>query len=119
MLNLPQKSINKIKQLLLKQQKQVEEEMKTLVKDDPLLMDALPEASESGTDSFMADVHTRLTVMREGLMKVSKNIQKSLQKLNKGTYGKCERCGKAIEPARLEAMPTAILCMSCSKKPSK
>ncbi len=119
MLNLPQKSIEKIKQLLIKKQKQVEEEMKSMEKEDPVLMDSLPEASESGTESFLADVHTRLTAMRGSLAQVSKKIQSALAKLNKGTYGSCDRCKKSIEPARLAAMPTANLCMSCSKKSLK
>ncbi len=32
---------------------------------------------------------------------------------------KCEKCGKDIEPARLKALPTASLCVSCSKLAKK
>jgi DnaK suppressor protein len=31
-----------------------------------------------------------------------------------GTYGSCECCGGAAEPARLEARPTARTCVTCA-----
>ena len=37
----------------------------------------------------------------------------ALEKLKDGTYGRCDRCGKAIDPARLEALPQASLCLKC------
>ena len=39
-------------------------------------------------------------------------------KIEKGTYGVCERCGEAINPERLEAIPYARLCMACKQKES-
>ena len=33
-----------------------------------------------------------------------------------GTYGSCERCGKPIDPDRLEARPWALLCIECKQK---
>lgn len=117
MLELPQKSIDRIKKILLRRQKEVKEQLKSIEKDDPVTAkDLAPEAGESGTDSWMADVHARLTSLKNNLMENSGKITKALQNLRKGTYGKCEKCGKQIEEARLEAVPTATLCMSCAKK---
>lgn len=36
-----------------------------------------------------------------------------LEKLEKGTYGLCDSCGKPIPLARLEAMPQSNLCLDC------
>jgi DnaK suppressor protein len=36
-------------------------------------------------------------------------------RLSDGTYGVCERCGALIGEARLEARPTARLCMECAR----
>jgi RNA polymerase-binding transcription factor DksA len=36
--------------------------------------------------------------------------------VDRGSYGQCERCGKEIGPERLEAVPTARLCISCAQK---
>lgn len=119
MLNFPTKTLNSIKQALLRQQKVVKENIKEIEQDDPAKDNGLPEASEPGTDSYIADTHTKILVLREQLKNVSSSIKKSLSKIRNGTYGKCEKCGKQIEIGRLLAMPTAKYCISCSKKVSK
>ena len=35
-------------------------------------------------------------------------------RLAEGRYGYCERCGEAIEPARLAALPAAEYCLRCA-----
>lgn len=43
-------------------------------------------------------------------------IDHALEKFDKGTYGLCDVCGQRIDPARLEALPQANLCLSCKAK---
>jgi DnaK suppressor protein len=38
-----------------------------------------------------------------------------LARLDAGTYSQCERCGKAIPKARLEAFPSVTLCVTCKQ----
>ncbi len=40
----------------------------------------------------------------------------ALERFEQGTYGICERCGQTIDPARLEALPYATLCLPCQKR---
>jgi DnaK suppressor protein len=40
-------------------------------------------------------------------------VERAIQKLDNGTYGLCDKCNMVIAPARLEALPQAILCLSC------
>ncbi len=40
-------------------------------------------------------------------------IQYALRHAEEGNYGICERCGEPIDPARLEAIPEATLCIRC------
>ena len=40
-------------------------------------------------------------------------IDRALRKMDLGTYGVCERCGKPIPKARLKALPYAALCVAC------
>ncbi|HZN16046.1 MAG TPA: TraR/DksA C4-type zinc finger protein [Acidimicrobiales bacterium] len=40
----------------------------------------------------------------------------ALSKIEAGTYGLCENCGKPIAPARLEAKPAARFCIDCASK---
>jgi DnaK suppressor protein len=42
------------------------------------------------------------------------HIRAALARIDAGTYGLCARCGDAINPARLEAVPEAVVCVSCS-----
>jgi RNA polymerase-binding transcription factor DksA len=44
------------------------------------------------------------------------DIEAALKKFDLGTFGICEKCGRKIELARLEAMPTAKLCMNDAQK---
>jgi DnaK suppressor protein len=41
------------------------------------------------------------------------DIDAALARLDEGTYGICERCGRPIAPERLEVRPTARTCVSC------
>ena len=40
--------------------------------------------------------------------------ERALAKLDEGTYGVCDACGAAIPPARLQAMPDSVLCVTCA-----
>jgi DnaK suppressor protein len=43
------------------------------------------------------------------------DVVRALEKLDEGTYGVCDACGGAIEPARLEAIPWATRCVACAR----
>jgi RNA polymerase-binding transcription factor DksA len=50
------------------------------------------------------------------LLETLQDIDEALAKLDAGTYGICESCGRTIPDARLEAMPAARLCIECASK---
>jgi DnaK suppressor protein len=62
------------------------------------------------------ELEKRLT-MEKNIGEELAGIEHTLAKINEGKYGLCERCGRPIDPARLEAMPTATLCMTCKALP--
>ena len=41
-------------------------------------------------------------------------VDRALRRVEAGTYGVCERCGLPIAGARLDARPTAELCVVCA-----
>ena len=53
--------------------------------------------------------------MIEQLQGMYREVTAALVRLEDGTYGKCERCGNEIPIERLEALPTARLCVSCKQ----
>jgi len=46
-------------------------------------------------------------------------VEHALQKFQEGTYGLCDSCGQPIDPARLEALPQASLCLNCKTRQTK
>ena len=58
----------------------------------------------------------------KGLALVQRNreqlaeVERALEKIDNGTYGICDSCGKPISPNRLEAIPQTNLCLDCKAK---
>jgi RNA polymerase-binding protein DksA len=50
------------------------------------------------------------------LEKTLRDIDSSLERIEKGTYGICKYCQKQIDPRRLTAQPTAGACIDCKTK---
>ncbi len=46
-------------------------------------------------------------------------VEHALHKFEEKTYGLCDSCGQPIDPARLEALPQASLCMNCKAQQAK
>ena len=62
--------------------------------------------------SLEADRNFMLRI-RDRESKLIKKINEMLAKINSGDYGYCEKCGIEIGLNRLEARPTATLCIDC------
>ena len=65
---------------------------------------------EEATESLELE---RRLALEQGIKAQLADIDAALAKIQDGTYGKCEICGKPIEPARLEVLPQARRCMNC------
>jgi len=79
----------------------------------------LREALKSEVDVEIAEADPELveqkvvmTLIREQERKL-KEIDYALQQVQHGVYGICERCGKPIDPERLEIVPETTFCMQC------
>jgi DnaK suppressor protein len=103
-----------VEKLLLNKKNQIHEEIKAMETDDPVMAFAeMVESRELGTDSWMADVHAKTVATKNNLLEMSQKIEKALSKLKNGTYGKCDKCGRFINPERLKVMPVAEVCNIC------
>ena len=69
-------------------------------------------ADSSQVTAERGEAEALATQLRETLA----DVDRAIEKLEEGTYGVCELCGKPIGDARLEAMPTARRCMACASK---
>jgi DnaK suppressor protein len=44
------------------------------------------------------------------------DVDRALAKVEEGTYGICDRCGRLIPEERLEARPWSVLCVECASR---
>jgi len=54
----------------------------------------------------------------ENLMSMLNDVDAAIAKVEDGTYGVCESCGKQIGADRLEFRPTSTRCVDCKSKAS-
>ena len=62
--------------------------------------------ADEGTDDFDKTISLEVSSKES---KVMKQINRALEKIEEGTYGKCDVTGKAIPLPRLEAIPYATM----------
>ena len=61
-----------------------------------------------------SDVDLALTVA-ESENAEAQEIDRALEQIELGTYGRCRECGRLVGRARLEALPYATLCVRCQR----
>ncbi|MEA3460151.1 MAG: TraR/DksA C4-type zinc finger protein [Chloroflexota bacterium] len=54
--------------------------------------------------------------LRQNLERLLAKVEGALTKIEKGTYGMCEECGRKIALDRLRALPYATLCFECQQR---
>jgi len=108
------------KDKLVKFRKMFEKERNNLLFSDRVIRedfgvcndDRPDELDQATTDSEQA-MRMRLR-NRETLY--LKKIEEALTRIEAGEFGECETCGEDIEVRRLEARPTATLCVACKEE---
>jgi RNA polymerase-binding transcription factor DksA len=64
--------------------------------------------ADLGTETFEREKDVSIIEQVESELA---DVEHALRRLDEGTYGICEACGKPIGDARLDAMPAARLCL--------
>jgi len=84
--------------------------------------DETGELSGSTSDNHLADsaTETYARELDEGLEEDAtrqlREVEEALERIDNGTYGTCQACGKAIPEERLEAVPWTKLCIDDARK---
>jgi RNA polymerase-binding protein DksA len=69
---------------------------------------------EQGGDAASETVErSRVMAILGNLRDMLDSVDEAIVKLDAGTYGKCDVCGKQIPKKRLEALPQATMCIDC------
>jgi RNA polymerase-binding protein DksA len=69
--------------------------------------------ADLGTDNFEQEMSMAL-LENEG--QSLEEINAALERIEKGTYGRCRECQKEIARERLRALPFTPLCVDCARK---
>jgi DnaK suppressor protein len=77
--------------------------------EDPLLEMGFADAGQATAE------RVNLLTMVKSLRDSLREVQAALERMDGGTYGVCQRCGKPIAPERLEALPATRLCIACKR----
>jgi DnaK suppressor protein len=68
----------------------------------------------SRMDALQAQAMAQASGQRRALQ--LREIDAALRRIHDGSYGDCQDCEEPIDPRRLEADPTARLCIDCASK---
>jgi len=71
---------------------------------------------ESGEGDTLNVERERDLALSASATQAVEDIDRALRRMDTGRYGICERCGKKITVARLEALPFAALCIECKSR---
>ncbi|MFH1857182.1 MAG: TraR/DksA family transcriptional regulator [Candidatus Omnitrophota bacterium] len=72
--------------------------------------------ADMASDSYERDLAFDLVANEQELIY---KIEESLMRIDEGTFGKCQSCGKKISKARLNIVPYAAFCVPCKQKEEK
>ena len=117
--------LQKLKQKLEQDTAVIEEQLKSFAKEDKKLKgdwDTIfprwnGEAGGAGLEKAADEVeeYSTLLPIEYNLELKLKNIDLALEKIKKGKYGICEKCGRKIDEKRLKIYPEARFCLKCKK----
>jgi RNA polymerase-binding transcription factor len=122
--SLPKKEAEDLRERLLTEKTELESQLATL-EENTFAASQSDMSGEVAFDDETADAGTA-TFERERDLSIENNIRdllakidRALQRMDAGTYGICDRCGKPIEKARVKALPYVDLCIKDAQAQSR
>jgi len=124
---MDKKLLNQLREKLEKEKKNIESQLEKIAKKDDKVKgdwDTLFPRFDGGEFGSAAlekaadevEEYSTLLPLEYNLENQLKDINSALEKTEKGTYGKCEKCQKEIDKDRLKAYPAARFCLKCEEK---
>ena len=121
---LTKKELDEFEARLRAERTELSEQL-TTIEDQTFATTQSDLSGDVGVDDESADAGTA-TFEREKELSIEQNVRDLLQKIDRalkridaGTYGICERCGKPIEKARIKALPYVDLCIKDAQAQSR
>jgi len=106
-----------LKEILLSEVIKTKARIEELKKNDPFAdPDHASDNAAVDTDVREQVGHDTIEAQVKDLERRLQDIMLALKKIDKGTYGKCDKCGAAIPFARLKLVPEARFCVECENR---
>jgi RNA polymerase-binding transcription factor DksA len=67
---------------------------------------------DGGTEEYLHDLNATILENEEYL---ANEVRAALARMDDGTFGRCERCGRSVSAARLDAIPYTRYCIKCAE----
>ena len=118
---MDKKLIKELKNKLEKEKVSLEKELKGFAKEDKNIKHnwnvPYPNRQNSDMEEEADEVqeYDNLLSLEHNLELRLRDIDLAIERIEKGGYGKCQKCEKEIENKRLLAYPEAKLCIKCNK----
>ena len=104
---------DKLKKQLKEEHKRLKAQLSTLQVHDRGAIGYSTHQADDGTEAFE---QAKGLTLRQSSERLLQQVESALARFEDGTYGLCCDCGRPIDPARLEALPYAELCLDCQSK---
>jgi len=121
---LTKKELDEFEARLRDERTELSEQL-TTIEDQTFATTQSDLSGDVGVDDESADAGTA-TFEREKELSIEQNVRDLLQKIDRalkridaGTFGICEQCGKPIEKARIKALPYVDLCIKDAQAQSR
>ncbi len=121
---MDKKIIEKIKKNLQARKKQIEEDLAAFTKKDEHERDEhrtkFPDFGNKSDENVQEIGEYSTNLATEKILENTlRDINKTLDRIARGTYGICKYCGKEIGEKRLLARPVSSACIECKNKLQK
>src|SRR3989304_1503308 len=119
---LGKRDLKELRRLLEEERRRLTEELEAIEEHQPELEHQVGMDLAGSYDEDFADVAGDTFEREKGLAIESSvqamltQVEEALARMDDGTYGICENCGRPIHPARRRAIPYAKLCIDCKAK---
>lgn len=110
-----------VRQRLEAERQRLQDDIYQRTEGDEAVLPSDPISDSGGTRGHSAeDADAMADAERNNLVlgnsrTLLEQVERALQRLDKGTYGFCLRCGKPIDARRLEALPYAEYDLECQE----
>jgi DnaK suppressor protein len=105
------RDLERFRKILLEQRSQILSRARQMLEGEVYVdSDDFPDELDTAVSESSLSLTGRMRERERGLLN---KIEKSLEKIERGTYGECESCGEEIGRKRLRARPVANFCIDC------